>query len=89
LRRGAGADPPPPWKLDRKESTRLSLKYRRGKGEVLIVSHGGRGWWDPTSDAKGDVFGLVQRLDPGLSFGHVRKRLREFAGLSPRFPPER
>jgi hypothetical protein len=80
---------PPPWKLDRKESTRLSLKYRRGKGEVLIVSHGGRGWWDPTSDAKGDVFGLVQRLDPGLSFGHVRKRLREFAGLSPRFPPER
>ena len=52
---------PPPWKLDRKESTKLSLKYRRGKGEILIVSHAGRGWWDPTSDAKGDVFGLVQR----------------------------
>ena len=77
---------PPLWKLDRKESTKLSLKYRRGKGEILIVSHAGRGWWDPTSDAKGDVFGLVQRLEPGLSFGHVRKRLREFAGLSPRFP---
>ena len=57
---------PPPWKLDRKESTKLSLKYRRGKGEILIVSHAGRGWWDPTSDAKGDVFGLVQRLEPGL-----------------------
>ena len=78
---------PPPWKLDRKDSTRLSLKYRRGKGEILIVSHAGRGWWDPTSDAKGDVFGLVQRLEPGLSFGHVSKRLRQFAGLSPRFPP--
>ena len=65
----------------------LSLKYRRGKGEILIVSHAGRGWWDPTSDAKGDVFRLVQRLEPGLTFGHVRKRLREFAGLSPRFPP--
>ena len=78
---------PPPWKLDRKESTKLSLKYRRGKGEILIVSHAGRGWWDPTSDAKGDVFGLVQRLEPGLSFGHVRVRLREFAGLTPRFPP--
>ena len=78
---------PPPWKLDRKESTRLSLKYRRGKGEILIVSHAGRGWWDPTSDAKGDVFGLVQRLEPGLTFGHVRKRLREFAGLPPSFPP--
>jgi len=77
---------PPPWKLNRKESTKLSLKYRRGKGEILIVSHAGRGWWDPTSDAKGDVFGLVQRLEPTLSFGHVRKRLREFAGLSPRFP---
>jgi hypothetical protein len=38
---------PPPWKLDRKESTKLSLKYRRGKGEILIVSHAGRGWWDP------------------------------------------
>ena len=58
---------PPPWKLDRKESTKLSLKYRRGKGEILIVSHAGRGWWDPTSDAKGDVFGLVQRLEPGLT----------------------
>jgi Protein of unknown function (DUF3991)/Toprim-like len=77
---------PPPWRLDRKESTKLSLKYRRGKGEILIVSHGGRGWWDPTSDAKGDVFGLVQRLEPGINFGHVRKRLREFAGLSPSFP---
>ena len=32
---------PPPWKLDRKESTKLSLKYRRGKGEILIVSHAG------------------------------------------------
>jgi hypothetical protein len=77
---------PPPWRLDRKESTKLSLKYRRGKGEILIVSHGGKGWWDPTSDAKGDVFGLVQRLEPGLNFGHVRKRLREFAGLSPNYP---
>jgi hypothetical protein len=76
----------PCWKLDRKESTKLSLKYRRGKGEILIVSHAGRGWWDPTSDAKGDVFRLVQRLEPGLSFGNVRKRLRAFAGLSPCFP---
>jgi hypothetical protein len=76
---------PPIWKLDRKESTKLSLKYRRGRGEILIVSHGGRGWWDPTSDAKGDVFGLVQRLEPGINFGHVRKRLRELAGLSPSF----
>ena len=77
---------PPTWKLDRKESTKLSLKYRRGEGEILIVSHGGRGWWDPTSDKRGDVFGLVQCLEPALNFGHVRKRLREFAGMWPRFP---
>jgi len=32
------------------------------------------------------VFGLVQRLEPGINFGHVRKRLREFAGLAPSFP---
>ena len=25
---------PPPWTLDRKESTKLCLKYRRGKGEM-------------------------------------------------------
>jgi Protein of unknown function (DUF3991)/Toprim-like len=78
---------PPPWRLDRKESTKQSLKYRRGGGEILIISHGGKGWWDPTSDARGDVFGLVQRLEPDLNFGHVRRRLRELIGLAPRFPP--
>jgi hypothetical protein len=76
---------PPPWRLDRKQSTKRSLKYRRGKGEILVVSHEGRGWWDPTSDARGDIFGLVQRLEPGLNFGHVRKRLRELAGVAPQF----
>jgi hypothetical protein len=74
---------PPPWRLDRTESTKNALKYRRDKGEILIVNHGGRGWFDPQSDAKGDIFDLVQHLDPGLNFGAVRKVLREFAGLSP------
>jgi hypothetical protein len=60
---------PPPWKLDRKESTKLSLKYRRAKGEILIVSHAGRGWWDPTSDAKGDVFRLVLMASRQSQFG--------------------
>ena len=36
---------PPPWKLDRAESTRDCLKYRRGQGEIIIVNHAGRGWW--------------------------------------------
>ena len=78
---------PPPWQLDKKESTRLCLKYRRAAGEILLVTHEGRGWWDPGSTAKGDVFGLVQYLNPGLSFGEVRKLLRPFVGLSPCDPP--
>ena len=73
----------PAWRLDRAQSTRHSLKYRRGAGEILIVSHGGRGWWDPLSTAKGDIFTLVQHLDPGLNFGGARRVLREFAGSPP------
>ena len=76
----------PPWQLDKKESTRNCLKYRRAKGEILLVTHEGRGWWDPTSTAKGDIFGLVQFLNPSLSFGEIRKILRPFIGLSPAFP---
>ncbi|MBB4200609.1 hypothetical protein CCR94_18300 [Rhodoblastus sphagnicola] len=77
----------PPWRLDRAESTRHCLKYRRGAGEIVIVTHNGAGWWDPNSDAKGDVFGLVQHLEPGLNFGHVRKALRPLAGVQPDFTP--
>jgi hypothetical protein len=33
----------PSWRLDRRESTRRALKYRREEGEVLIVNHDGRG----------------------------------------------
>ena len=54
LRRRAGKGPPPPWKLDREgKHPKLCLKYRRAAGEILIVNHEGRGWWDPTSDAQG------------------------------------
>ena len=77
---------PPVWRLDRKESTRHCLKYRRGEGEILIVNHDGRGWWDPQSDHKGDAFSLVQFLDPTLNFGMARQVLRRFAGVAPTFP---
>src|SRR5258707_7802210 len=78
--------PPPRGSLDNKENPRRCLKYRRAQGEVLLVTHAGRGWWDPGSTAKGDVFGLVQYLNPGLNFGEVRKVLRPFIGLSPSYP---
>jgi Protein of unknown function (DUF3991)/Toprim-like len=77
---------PQPWRLDHRESTRNALKYRRGKGEILIVNHDGRGWWDPQSAAKGDVFDLVQYLDPRLNFGQVRRELRRVVGVVPAFP---
>jgi hypothetical protein len=74
------------WQLDRRGSTRRALKYRRDKGEVLIINHDGRGWWDPMSEARGDVFNLVQRLDPSLTFGQVCKVLRGFIGTAPTHP---
>jgi hypothetical protein len=74
------------WKLDARESTRRALKYRRGAGEIIIINHDGRGWWDATGGAKGDVFDLVQHLDPSLNFGAVRKVLREFVGVAPSPP---
>jgi hypothetical protein len=61
------------WRIDAAESTRRSLKYRRGAGEILFVNHDDRGWRDPLSEAKGDIFTLVQHLDPGLDFGEVRR----------------
>jgi hypothetical protein len=75
-----------PWRLDPQQSTQKCLKYRRGAGEILLITHDGRGWWDPGSAAKGDVFALVQYLEPDLNFGQVRKALRPFAGLTPSFP---
>ncbi|WP_249119949.1 DUF3991 and TOPRIM domain-containing protein [Plastoroseomonas hellenica] len=77
----------PPWQLDRAGSTRDCLKYRRGRGEIIIVNHGGRGWWDAGGTARGDIFALVQHLRPDLNFGHVRKLLRDFVGLRPAFAP--
>jgi hypothetical protein len=76
----------PAWRLDRQGSTRRALKYRRGPGEILIVNHDGRGWWDPLSTAKGDVFDLVQFLDPTVNFRRVRQILRPFVGVAPASP---
>lgn len=51
------------WSVDPKESTRGAIKYRRGEGEIIIVIHNGRGWFDPmSSEAKGDIFDLAKHL---------------------------
>jgi hypothetical protein len=81
----------PGWRLDKAESTRRALKYRGGPGEIVIVNHDGHGWWDPQklpaeAGGRGDVFSLVQRLDPTLNFGQVRKVLRGLVGIEPTYP---
>lgn len=48
--------------VDMKESTRRAIKFRRG-AEIIIVTHEGRGWFDPLSDDKGDVFALACLLE--------------------------
>ncbi|MBX5166801.1 MULTISPECIES: DUF3991 and toprim domain-containing protein [unclassified Rhizobium] len=70
--------------IDAKESTRKAQKYRRG-AEIVIVIHGGRGWFDPLSDAKGDVFGLAEHLE-GVTFVEALDRVAELIGVIARDP---
>ncbi len=64
--------------LDIKESTRRAMKFRRTP-EIIIVTHDGRGWFDPLSDEKGDVFTLVALLEH-LSFPDAVERASELIG---------
>ena len=76
------------WTMDRRESTRRATKYRHGAGQIVIVTHEGRGWFDPLAEAaRGDVIALAQRLWGG-TLGHARKALRPLAGIVPVLPPE-
>ncbi|WP_457578160.1 DUF3991 and toprim domain-containing protein [Ensifer adhaerens] len=77
--------------IDLKESTRRAVKYRRDAG-IVIVIHEGRGWFDPLSDAKGDVFRLVEHLD-GLPFVEALDHVASLVGFVAKSPvwtrPER
>lgn len=66
--------------LDVKESTKRAIKYRRGS-EIVIVTHSGRGWFDPLSDAKGDIFGLVAHLE-GCDFPNGCARVAALSGVA-------
>lgn len=70
--------------IDLKESTRKAVKYRRG-GDIIIVIHQGRGWFDALSDARGDVFSLVEHLD-GIAFPEVLRRVSDLVGFVPTEP---
>ncbi len=75
------------WQVDEGESTRRAAKYRRGAGEIIIVTHDGKGWFDPLAEgARGDVVALAQRVWGG-NLGHARKALRPLAGIVPLLLP--
>lgn len=67
------------WKVDIKESTRRAIKYRRDSN-IVIVIHEGRGWFDPLSPAKGDVFSLAQHLGAG-GFVEASNRVADVVGF--------
>lgn len=71
------------WEQDDKESTRGAVKYRNGAARIVIVTHEGKGWFDPLNDRRGDVLALAQHVWGG-NLGHARKALRSLAGIAPR-----
>jgi hypothetical protein len=70
--------------IDLKESTPKAVKYRHGD-DIIIVIHDGKGWFDPLSDAKGDVYSLVQHLD-GCDFLEAFVQVASLVGFEPRQP---
>lgn len=76
------------WELDARESTRRAAKYRQGAGHIVIVTHEGKGWFDPLDDKRGDVIALAQHVWGG-NLGHARKNLRPLAGIAPKLVPLR
>src|SRR4051812_27747149 len=76
------------WELDARQSSRRAAKYRNGAGRIVIVTHEGKGWFDPLSEGRGDVLALARHV-LGLNLGRARKALRPLAGLPPKLAPSR
>ncbi len=72
------------WKVDLKESTRRAIKFRRDSN-IVIVIHEGRGWFDPLSPAKGDVFSLAEHLGAD-GFVEACDRVADMVGFVPSAP---
>ncbi|ODT14582.1 MAG: hypothetical protein ABS35_34275 [Kaistia sp. SCN 65-12] len=70
--------------LDLKESSRKAIKYRRA-AQIIIVIHEGKGWFDPLSDGKGDVFRLVEHLE-GVPFVEAMNDVAGLVGFVPSEP---
>ncbi|KAA3448176.1 hypothetical protein C7I87_22970 [Mesorhizobium sp. SARCC-RB16n] len=72
------------YAIDLKESTRRAIKYRRGEA-IIIVIHEGKGWFDPLSDAKGDVFSLMSHLHT-VGFAQAKTLVARLIDYQPRQP---
>lgn len=70
--------------IDLSESTPKAVKYRRGD-DIIIVIHDDKGWFDPLSDAKGDVYSLLQHLD-GCDFLEAFVQAASLVGFEPSRP---
>lgn len=70
--------------MDRKESTRRAVKFRRDD-DIIIVIHDDRGWFDARSDAKGDVFDLAGYLY-GIAFAETLAVVSDLVGFQPEAP---
>lgn len=70
--------------VDLQESTRKAVKYRHGD-DIIIVIHDGKGWFDPLSDAKGDVYSLVRHLD-GCDFLEAFVQVASLVSFEPNEP---
>jgi hypothetical protein len=70
--------------IDRKESTRRAVKFRRDD-DIIVVIHDDRGWFDARSDAKGDVFALASYLH-GIGFAEALAVVGDLVAFQPTAP---
>jgi hypothetical protein len=70
--------------IDRKESTRRAVKFRR-EDDIIIVIHDDRGWFDARSDAKGDVFALASHLH-AIGFAEALAVVGDLVAFQPTAP---
>ena len=69
------------FSVDRKESTTKAIKYRDAHGHIAIVIHEGHGFFDPLSEAKGDIFSLMMHLD-SVAFPQAVSRMEQLVGAA-------
>ena len=69
------------WQFDKAESTRRAVKYRLGAGRIVIVTHEGRGWFDPLGNGRGDVLALAQYVWGGTPMSLTEIAAHKASGL--------